>query len=171
MAGKRKQQPKEWNPSPRIRAFLAAYRLTCSITKAAKAAGVRREAHYRLMERSPDYKVAFNEATVIAADALEDEALRRGREGLLKPKFYHGELVMVPKNPADPECKVFVPYLEREYSDQLLITVLKAKKPEQYRDRVEHELGDKTVKRFEGTMEDLLALYRKLTTPEEDDDK
>jgi|ERR1017187_7984640 hypothetical protein len=133
----------EWKPSARMRAFLAAYRLTASVTKAAKAAGIGREAHYRALERSPGYKAAFEQAALIAADAIEDEAIRRAREGVLKPLFYHGELVYMPQDPGDPKCKTQVPVFEREYSDTLLLALLRAKKPGEYRDRLSAELTGK----------------------------
>jgi hypothetical protein len=126
-----------------MRAFLAAYRITASITRAAKAADIKREAHYRQLERSPGYRAAFEAATLVAGDSLEDEAVRRAKDGVLKPLMYHGKLVYMPKDPNDPKCKETVPVFEREYSDTLLLALLKAKKPEAYRDRVSAELAGK----------------------------
>lgn len=158
------KKPKQavWNPSKRVRAFLAAYKLTGRITKAADAAGISRWAHYRLLEKSPQYRAEFAKADLIAADSLEDEAVRRAREGVRRPVVYHGNLVTIPKDPNDPESEV-ITLTEVEYSDTLLLALLKAKKPEQYRERIDAKhSGEISVKKFDGTMEELLALYRDL---------
>ena len=55
------------------------------------------------------------------ADALEQEARRRALEGVEEPVFCRGERVGV----------------IRRYSDALLILLLKAKRPEQFRDVVD----------------------------------
>jgi hypothetical protein len=144
-------QPKPWKPSARVRAFLAAYRKTASITRAAKAARIRREAHYRLLERSVSYQAAFESAAIEAGQTLEDEAVRRAVEGIRRPLFYHGKRV---KGGA-----------QREYSDTLLLALLKAKKPRDYKERVEHDLAPDArgqVKRFTGSLLELLDLYRTL---------
>ena len=61
----------------------------------------------------------------------------------MKPLFYHGDLVMMPADPHDPGCRKKVPVFEREYSDTLLLALLKAKKPAEYRDRLSAELTGK----------------------------
>lgn len=160
----RQDRPKVWKPSARVRAFLAAYRLTASITKSAQAAGIRREAHYRLLERSEQYRREFAAATIIAADTLEDEAVRRAVEGQERPVTYHGLPVLTLRDPANPDSGT-VALVEREQSDQLLLALLKAKKPREYRDRVEHGLDDAaqgSANKFTGTMQEALELYRRL---------
>lgn len=137
------QEPKPdkpWHPSPRIRAFLAAYRATCSITKAAEAAGISRRAHYRKLETSADYRLAFDAATAMAADALEDEAVRRAKEGIVRQVLYHGTPAMELVDPLDPG-KGMRARMEREYSDTLLLALLKAKKPKEYAVQVRQELS------------------------------
>ena len=159
--GRRKAaQPAPWNPSPRVRAFLAAYRITCSITKAAEAAGIRREAHYRLKERSAEYALAFQEARRDGGDYLEDEAARLALEGERQLVIYHGGLVMVPADvtrlPGDDNP--MVPLTRHKKSERMLELLLKARKPNEYRERVEHEVGPELGKKFDGTFEQLLAL-------------
>lgn len=151
-----------WRPSPRIRAFLAAYRATANITRAAAAAKVDRHAHYKLIETSAGYGKAFRAASKEAAQTLEDEAVRRAVEGVARPVMYHGKPVLVPVDPKKLRGKK-KPLLEREYSDTLLLALLKAKKPKEYRERLEHAVEDETARRFEGQMTDLLGLYHKLT--------
>jgi hypothetical protein len=113
---------------PRTRAFLAAIRVMPHITRAAQAAGIRRELHYRRLERSPEYKKAFEEAWEVGCTVLEEEAYRRAVEGVERPVLYHGKVVRVKRKPL----------MEREYSDALLLRLLSANKPEKYRERVEH---------------------------------
>ncbi|MCH7474353.1 MAG: hypothetical protein IIA27_06745 [Gemmatimonadetes bacterium] len=91
-------------------------RLACEV------AGVGRSSHYRWLEKDPEYREAFELAKEDAADILEAEAYRRAVEGVEKPVgWYKGK----------PGGTV------REYSDILLIFLLKALRPEKYRERVE----------------------------------
>lgn len=55
----------------------------------------------------------------MAADRLEQEAIRRAVDGTNKPVFFQGEIVG----------------FEKEYSDTLLVLLLKAHKPDKYRER------------------------------------
>jgi hypothetical protein len=63
------------------------------------------------------------------ADMLEDEAIRRGCHGVERPVLHMGKQVML------GEEGNLQPLFEREYSDALLIMMLKALRPEKYRDR------------------------------------
>ena len=103
------------------RAFLAAYRQTASITKAAAAAKVDRGMHYRWLASSESYKKAFENAQLEAAELLEDEAVRRATEGTLEPVFYQGI-----------KCGAV-----RRYSDGLMQFLLRGFKPRKYRARAE----------------------------------
>ena len=102
---------------PKARAFLAAYRESGSITKAAEAAKISRRLHYYWYE-SPLYKAAFDKAEIETGDIYEDEAKRRGVEGTLEPVFYKGK-----------PCGAI-----RRHSDFLLAMILRRFKPE-YRDK------------------------------------
>lgn len=91
-------------------------RLACEV------ATVGRSSHYRWLEESPSYREAFELAKEDAAEILEAEAYRRAVEGVEKPTgWYKGQ----------PGGYV------REYSDLLLIFLLKGVRPEKYKDRVE----------------------------------
>ena len=151
---------------PKISAFLAAIQLTPDITLAAKAAGVNRSAHYQAMKRDPDYRAAFEEAYLIGVEALEDAVVRRVQRGVKRLKFYHGSPVTMHTDPNDPESPLVYVY-ERDYSDGLASLVLKAKKPLEYKDRVEHDVTPAT-KKFQGTMEECLALYRQAIQEEQE---
>ena len=112
-------------------AFLAAYAELGNITRAALAAKVARTKHYAWL-KDPTYAQAFAEAEEIAVEKLEIEARRRAVEGLKRKKFDRLGLPVM-----DPETGE--QYFEHEYSDTLLIFLLKAARPEKYKDRVSQE--------------------------------
>ena len=117
-------------------AFLAAYRTMGNISAAAKAAGVHRQSHYLWLERDPEYVAEFAQADEEAIEWLEAEARRRAVEGTQRLKFHQGQLVTIP-DPENPEGPP-IPYVEHEFSDTLLIFLLKGRRPEVYRERYEH---------------------------------
>ena len=94
-------------------------------------AGIHRETHYWWLKHDPAYAVAFAQAEEKAADALEAEARRRAINGVLRYKFDKGRPIT---NPETGE-----PYYELEYSDTLLIFLLKGARPGRYRERIEIE--------------------------------
>ena len=102
------------------RTFLAAFAETGNISAASRLTGISRQAHYEWMESDPDYPAMFKSADQQAAEALESEARRRAVQGTLRPVFYQGN-----------ECGVV-----REYSDTLLIFLLKGAMPGKYKDNV-----------------------------------
>jgi hypothetical protein len=71
-------------------AFLAAYSECVSIKAAAKAVGVNRQRHYKWLQASPDYCRKFEETKMLAAQALEDEAVERAIVGVFEPNVYQG---------------------------------------------------------------------------------
>ena len=112
------------------KAFLAAIRETGNITEAAKAAGVHRNSHYNNWLKDKEYAKEFVDAMDEAVDGLVKEAKRRATEGLRKYKFHSqsGKPILHPDTGE--------PYYEHEYSDTLLIFLLKGARPETYRDNV-----------------------------------
>ena len=104
------------------KAFLAAFRQTGNVRLACEAAQVGRSTHYRWLEADAAYEEAFELAKEDAADILEAEATRRAVEGVKKPTgWYKGK------------AGGYV----REFSDTLLIFLLKGLRPKVYRERVE----------------------------------
>src|ERR1700722_3578426 len=91
MAIRHNPAPKKGELAPNQRAFLAAYSETCNVSRAAKAAKIDRATHYEWMKTNDPYKKAFEEAKEQAADALEDEAVRRAHEGTDKPVTVAGK--------------------------------------------------------------------------------
>jgi hypothetical protein len=113
----------------KAKAFLAALRDGGNVYRACVCAGVARGAMYRLREADPVFASAWQEALEEAADRLEEEARRRAVEGLARKWFNSkGEPLI------DPETGE--QYFEREYSDGLLMQLLKAARPRKYRDNV-----------------------------------
>ncbi len=117
--------------------FLAAFAATASITKAAKAAKLERTLHYRWLREDEEYPAAFALAYAEAAQTLEDEAVRRANEGVLEPITYQGGYCYKRRlNKETGKLENYgAPLVIRKYSDGLMQTLLKAFKPEKYRER------------------------------------
>ena len=105
------------------RRFLEKYINIGDITLTAKVTGIDRSTHYKWLEEDPEYQLNFAAADKQALDVLESEAYRRAVKGVNKPIYYKGQ-----------RCGYV-----REYSDTLLIVLMKARAPEKYRER--HELS------------------------------
>lgn len=110
--------------APALRlAFCEALAETGNITKSCEISGLPRRTAYDARNADPDFRAKWDAAIDLGTDGLEDEAVRRGREGCDKPVYQGGKLVG---------------YV-REYSDALLVTMLKARRPEKFKDRVASE--------------------------------
>ncbi len=110
---------------PKKRAFLAAMGECGNVSQACELAGIHRSTHYDWLENDPEYAEAFAHAEDHAAERLEQEARRRAVEGVEKPVYQGGRQVGV----------------VREYSDTLLIFLLKGAKPEKYQERSRTEIA------------------------------
>ncbi len=102
--------------------FLEHYVELCVIGKAAEAAGVCRRTVEKWREQDKQFLADFESAKKSIVEKLEAEAIRRAYAGIDKAVWYKGE-----------ECGI-----EKEYSDTLLIFLLKGAAPEKYRERIEH---------------------------------
>ena len=80
---------------------------------------------YDWLKADANFKKSFEDSAKIGIELLEDEAQRRAFHGTKKPVYQGGKLVG---------------HIQ-EYSDTLLIFLLKGKKPDVYKDR--HELTGK----------------------------
>lgn len=103
--------------------FLAVLSKGGSITAAAAKAGMSRRGCYDWRDNDAAFAQAWEDAYEEGSDRLEDEAMRRARDGTLKPVYQQGKMV----------GKV------REYSDHLMNTMLKARRPERFKERVAAE--------------------------------
>jgi hypothetical protein len=97
-------------------AFLAAYTECGHMAEAARCARLARNSHYTWLQDA-EYARRFAEATEKAADVLLSEARRRAVAGYEEP--------VDAKNPAAG--------IIRRYSDEMLMFLLKAMKPDVYR--------------------------------------
>lgn len=111
----------------RKKRFLLALAETGLVSRAATAAGWTADTAYSLRKADPDFAARWSAALEFAVDSLEEEARRRALEGTLKPVFQGGSLVGH----------------VREYSDNLMNTLLKANRPEKYRDNHRLEVDAK----------------------------
>ena len=105
--------------------FLARLRDTANVTRSCEECGLTRSSVYEWREDDKDFADAWDKAVDIGSDALEDEAIRRAHQGTLKPVFHQGQ-----------ECGAI-----REYSDTLMIFMLKARRPERFRERSSVDLS------------------------------
>ena len=113
----------EWYP--RVIASLGAGH---SITKACSLAWIARKTFYLHRDSNPEFAAEVKAAIEAGIDKLEDEAHRRAHDGVERKKFHKGIAIR------DPETGEA--YVEREYSDRLLEMLLKAKRPEKYRENI-----------------------------------
>ncbi len=96
-------------------------------TRAAAIAGVHRSVLYTPQwKEDRAFQAALKAAEEVAADRLEAEAWRRAVEGVERPVGWHKG------RPGGTVC---------EYSDILLIFLLKGLRPEKYRERIELKGG------------------------------
>lgn len=116
--GRRPEGTADWAP-----AFIGALMEGASVRRAVKVAGVDLTLPYHRRKTDEVFRQAWREAVDIGTEFLEQEAARRAYHGTLRPVFQKGT------------CVGHV----REYSDTLMIFLLKARRPEVYREGVEDE--------------------------------
>jgi hypothetical protein len=116
MAPTKKQQLKARNQA----AFLAAYVQVGTLLGACRKTDLSRTVHYQWLA-DPDYEARFVTAHEEAVETAEMEMRRRAIEGVEKPVYYRGEVVGH----------------ITEYSDALLMFMLKAEAPDKYREKIQ----------------------------------
>jgi len=113
-------QNQEWRT-----AFLKKLAKTGIVCVSCKSARVDRSTAYRLRKSDAKFKERWDEAIEAAVESMELECRRRAVDGVKKPVYQGGKLV--------GEIT--------EFSDTLLIFMLKALRPEKYRDRYESKVS------------------------------
>lgn len=103
----------------RKRAFLAVLSETCNASLACAAINQPRRTVYNWRNADPAFARDWAKARAIGADAIEDELVRRAVEGVAVPVYHRGVIVGA----------------MRRYNDRLLMVLLRALKPERYRER------------------------------------
>ena len=104
--------------------FLSTYLETGRQDRACKASGIPRQTVYKRRRNDVEFEKIMEEARNICMDSLEDEAVRRGRDGWLEPQYFKGEL----------QGHV------RKYSDSLLQFMLVNGRPDKYRPKKDIDL-------------------------------
>ena len=115
---RRSRRVRDWKP-----AFLAALARSANVRLSASAACISRKTAYEHREKDAAFAAAWDTALEEACDLLEAEARRRAVEGVDDGVWYKGKKV----------GKLI------RYSDTLLIFLLKAHRPEKYRENARHE--------------------------------
>lgn len=107
-----------WTSQRRAR-FVKELAKSGNISAAARKAGVSRSHAYMLRSTDIDFASDWTDALETAVDSLEAEARRRAVDGVDAPHFHQGSVAGTVK----------------KYSDTLLMFLLKAHRPERYRER------------------------------------
>ena len=131
-----KNKPTRTRKPPWRPIFLAQLAATGNVSIAAQKASITRTHTYTTRYKDEDFAAQWDEAMQVAVDALEAEARRRAVEGVDEPVYYKGQLIDTIK----------------KYSDNLLITLLKAHRPEKFRERFEHTGADGGPLRIDSTV-------------------
>ncbi len=123
------------------KAFLQDFAKTGNVSESCLNVGIgRRATVYDWQELDDQFAAGWREAELVSTEVLEAEARRRAVTGVPRLKFDRGVAV------TDPSTGE--PYVENEYSDTLLIFLLKARAPEKYRERVQMQHADADGKRL-----------------------
>jgi hypothetical protein len=142
----------------RQKRFLEALAETGIVSVAVEIAGTSRTRVYELRKRDAAFAKAWEWAEETAADALEAEAWRRAVNGVQEPLVSAGKVVR------DDDGQ---PLAIRRYSDALMLALLKARRPERFKDRavVEHDVSDNLADRLEAARQRALARSAGTVTP------
>lgn len=111
-----RKRTKDWAP-----AFLEAFEATGLVIEAAQRAGVARSTVYKHRAEDEEFATAWQELEDDVVERMEAEAKRRAVEG-------------VPRKSYDKDGNLIRE--EQVYSDTLLIFLLKARRPDVYRENV-----------------------------------
>lgn len=132
------------------KAFLESFRQHGNVTRACRETGVGRSTVYAWQEHDQDFSFAFRVAEEEATEHLEEAAYERAVKGVAQetPIFHRGKHI-------DTVVKT-------EYSDTLLIFLLKARAPEKYRDNilVTHQIkseAERIAAKLGKTVDEVLA--------------
>jgi hypothetical protein len=136
---KRPKRPSNWD------IFFGELAKCGNTTKACESINVSRIAVYDRLKYDTEFKARYDAAKALGADGLEDEATRRAHDGVEEAVFFQGvEVATVTK-----------------FSDGLIQFLLKANKPEKFKDRSSVEVRGTTRPLEEMSIEDLEQLLNR----------
>jgi hypothetical protein len=124
-SGPRRKQEQDWRPR-----FLEAFETELTVIGACRAVGVAKSTVYKERQENGEFAAAFGDVEDTIVQLMEREAHRRGVEGWIKRERFevgeNGERVLIDQT--------------IEHSDTLLMFLLKARRPDTYRERhqIEH---------------------------------
>ena len=135
--------------TPKQREFLSAYSRCGRIGQAARIARTHRSTHLVWLRESEEFRRAFMLMQETMGQAAEDAVVQRGIHGIKRLVLFQGKPVRVNGQPL----------YQIEYSDTLLLAVLRRFKPE-YRERmgVEHPGSVDVVERLQAARARLIQL-------------
>ena len=107
-----------WTSARRAK-FLKKLAETGNVSAAARAAKASRSRAYQLKAEDAGFAEEWSDALEMATDALDAEARRRAVDGVDTPRFHQGQIAGSVK----------------KYSDSLLMFLLRAHRPDLYRER------------------------------------
>lgn len=116
-------KPTIWTPEIERR-FFAELARGMSVTHAATTINMGRGSVHTRRREDPEFAERWDDAVEAGTDALEDACDRRARHGVEEPVFYKGDV-----------CGTVT-----RYADTLAMFLLKGRRPEKYRERVEQHL-------------------------------
>lgn len=119
--------------APRKERYLRAIGTAGTLAAGCRAAKVSHNTVYAWRETDQEFAMRENQARSSFADALEEAAVRRARDGIERPVYQQGQLVGY----------------ETVYSDALLWNLLKATRPEKFRERLDMNVSS-VVKQIAG---------------------
>lgn len=126
-----RQVPRTARMNQRAReVFIDALSRGVSVTGAFTKAGLPRSTVYDWRGSDADFAKAWDDAIEAGADVLEDEAFRRAYHGVSEPLTSMGRPV---KNEDGSIMTI------QKYSDTLMTLLLKARKPEKFRERIDQK--------------------------------
>ncbi len=134
--------------------FLKVYRETANVKASCKSAGISRQTFYNWRDSDESFNLLLIDAEEDANDTLEYAAYDRGVLGVVSYVISQGKMVYEEIPALDDQKKPMrdedgnqimrrgKPLVERKYSDSLLITRMKARMPDKYKDKqqVDHSV-------------------------------
>lgn len=124
------------------RGFLVALAATSNVSEAARVVGIHRTTAYLAKSNDESFAAEWEEALEQATDALELEARNRALGVYISYKFDKGGNPLL--HPITGE-----PYAERAVSDALLTLLLKAHRPDKYKERSAVETTEKPAAKYD----------------------